>query len=318
MDVSSRRKPKSKGFHKKQIKSKIGCGVCGAEDGKYKCPKCRLPYCSVKCCKDHKKQCPALININQESTSSTTNTTEEKLSIEKCSQDSTTNMNMTTKMNTNTNITTNITKKSEYLPSDALTADPFENAIRRRKMIDEDDDSDDDEIDEHGWRITKDMMDRIDNSSWLRKELADGGLRQIIATIDNAEELLNGDGNGLDDCNDKKKRGRKRQRLNAVQALSAREAGLERAKHTNPKFAQFLDKLMLTAGVLVQHDSSSISGGADGDIEQSLKQLLQGENDLGNLSLPPLPSRRQLNLPVKDHENESSADENDSASDNDD
>ena len=43
-------------------------------------------------------------------------------------------------------------------------------------MLDDDDDSDCEE----GFRITSDMMSRLDNSSWLKKELSDGGLRQIL------------------------------------------------------------------------------------------------------------------------------------------
>lgn len=30
------------------------CCVCGKEDSSYKCPTCKLPYCSVSCCQRHK------------------------------------------------------------------------------------------------------------------------------------------------------------------------------------------------------------------------------------------------------------------------
>ena len=50
-------------------------------------------------------------------------------------------------------------RKSKYLPSDALTADPLENAVKRRRMLDEDDSGSDDEG--PGWRLTREMMDRI-------------------------------------------------------------------------------------------------------------------------------------------------------------
>ena len=42
-------------------KSKPCCVVCGSDDGRYKCPKCREPYCSVKCCREHKEKCPVLV-----------------------------------------------------------------------------------------------------------------------------------------------------------------------------------------------------------------------------------------------------------------
>ncbi|XP_011697215.1 PREDICTED: zinc finger HIT domain-containing protein 3 [Wasmannia auropunctata] len=32
------------------------CDVCGKDDAVYKCPTCRKPYCSVRCCKEHKTQ----------------------------------------------------------------------------------------------------------------------------------------------------------------------------------------------------------------------------------------------------------------------
>ena len=36
--------------------------------------------------------------------------------------------------------------------------------------------TDDSDLDEPGWRITSEMMDRVDLSDWLRSELGDGGL----------------------------------------------------------------------------------------------------------------------------------------------
>ncbi|KAK4115783.1 hypothetical protein N656DRAFT_826922 [Canariomyces notabilis] len=34
------------------------CGVCSAQPGKYKCPRCSMPYCSVACNKQHKENHP--------------------------------------------------------------------------------------------------------------------------------------------------------------------------------------------------------------------------------------------------------------------
>ncbi|KAK3946088.1 protein HIT1 [Diplogelasinospora grovesii] len=34
------------------------CGVCNKEQGKYKCPRCTMPYCSVACNKIHKENHP--------------------------------------------------------------------------------------------------------------------------------------------------------------------------------------------------------------------------------------------------------------------
>ena len=45
------------------------------------------------------------------------------------------------------------------------------------------DEMDDSDLDDPGWRITHDMMDRVDLSDWLRSELGDGGLRRMIFEI---------------------------------------------------------------------------------------------------------------------------------------
>ena len=184
---------------------------------------------------------------------------------------------------------------SEYLPSDALTADPLENAIRRRRMLD-DSDSDDDSLEENGLRISKDMMDKLDNSSWLRKELADGGLRQMIATIDNA------------DGENKKNEGsnRKRARINQALELSPREVALERAKHTNHKFRKFMDKLLLTAGVLVENN---------GNADDTITALLKGDLDTNNLSMVSIPSKRRPNHVEEDENSTDSSIQNESEPD---
>ena len=191
---------------------------------------------------------------------------------------------------------TTTTKNSEYLPSDALNVDPIENARKRRQMLDESD-SDDDSLDDHGWRITKEMMDRMDDSSWLRQELSDGGLRQMIAEIDNA------------DWESKKEHtSKKRRRINQPELLSPRETALERAKYTNEKFSKFVNKLMLTAGVLVEK-APQIS-------EVNIAALLSGEIDSSNLSLVAVPSKkRPPQLKIDDDSQSSSNSESDESSD---
>ena len=52
---------------------------------------------------------------------------------------------------------------------------------------DGDDETDDSDLDEPGWRITREMMDRMDLSDWLRSELGGGGLRRVIFEIDKAD-----------------------------------------------------------------------------------------------------------------------------------
>ena len=46
---------------------------------------------------------------------------------------------------------------------------------------DDDDETDDLDLDEPGWRITREMMDRMDSSDWMRSEL--GGRRPAAHDI---------------------------------------------------------------------------------------------------------------------------------------
>ncbi|CAM1325849.1 ZNHIT3 (predicted) [Pycnogonum litorale] len=41
------------------------CNICQENDRKYKCPECKIPYCSLKCYKRHQPQCfPAVKPAN--------------------------------------------------------------------------------------------------------------------------------------------------------------------------------------------------------------------------------------------------------------
>ena len=61
------------------------------------------------------------------------------------------------------------------------------------------DETDDSGLDEPGWRITREMMDHVDSSDWLRLELGDGGLRLMIFEIGEADlEASMSQGGGAD------------------------------------------------------------------------------------------------------------------------
>ena len=167
-------------------------------------------------------------------------------------------------------------RKSKYLPSDALTADPLENAVKRRRMLDDEDSDSDDEG--SGWRLTREMMDRIDNSQWLRNELADGGLRQLISEIDGADETAAAKGSYH-----KRRNYNSRNRFADMgkPKMSPRELALEKARRTNPNFGRFMDKLLLTAGILTTPDGGL---GEDGGGTASLEALLAGEEEVGHMT----------------------------------
>lgn len=208
-------------------KQKPACSVCNDETPKYKCPKCRVAYCSIACCKSHKEQ--------------------------GCQQE-----------------TKKEEAKSKYIPSDTLLRDPLENALERRKQVAEDDD----DLPE-GWKITEAMMDKMDNCDWLRTELQDGGLRQILHQVCSAPNTV------------------------AQGQRTHQEVALEQAKAKYPNFSRFMDKLLVLTGVLERQET-----------EQGLSEWLTLENaeELGPLALVPLPRKKR---PVIMQQNDTEQDAND-------
>lgn len=84
-----------------------------------------------------------------------------------------------------------------------------------------------------------------------------------------------------------KRKKRKHFRIDQPQELTQNEAALERAKHSNPKFAKFIDRLLLTAGVLVDNKK------VDDDI---VSALLGNDIDSSILTLASIPCKRKLNI----------------------
>ena len=151
--------------------------------------------------------------------------------------------------------------------------------MRRRRTLSEDEELEEEE--REGWRITKEMMDRVHGSKWLRNELADGGLRQLIYDIDIADETEEAKGGS-------KKRKRNWNTMGCIPEMTAREMALEKAKLSNGKFATFLDKLLLEAGVLRKHANET-----EEEEEALLSSFLNREENLGPLSLVPIVKKKQ-------------------------
>lgn len=178
-------------------------------------------------------------------------------------------------------------QQSKYLPAAA-----FKQSSLRKKRVGRSD-SDDDDDDQPGWNITPEMKQLIQRSDWLRKELQDGGLRHLIEQIDAAsdeeeedEHHLNGDESRSNNNKRRKKNwGMNGQsNMNGNIAVSPRELALARTKHSHPKFAAFMDRLLLTAGVLAE------SGGGDGgNGESNLFEVTRGLE--ARLELVPVPRR---------------------------
>lgn len=200
----------------------------------------------------------------------------------------------------------NTESESKYLTVDVLKQQSASRPKKRIRRSSNNNESDDD--DQPGWNITDEMKQLVQRSDWLRKELNDGGLRHLIGEIDAAsdveeeeDEADNGSNNyykrrknkwGMKDHNNKNG--------NAVDDISPRVLALARTKHSHPKFAAFMDKLLLTAGVL----TDGTGGGEEGE-------------GCGRLELVPVPRRGgEITAAAATGDQESqSEEEDDSASD---
>jgi len=153
-NINKRRRGRGRSANKQSTPIKTllseGCSVCKViQEGvspKYKCPKCRTSYCSVACCRKHKTVCP-------EKKGEPATTTKPKISD-------------TFAINTSRNYPTiNNADQSNHEESDC------------------DSSSDEDSSLEEGWKITDDMKKALRNSNWLRNELQDSGLREMITSV---------------------------------------------------------------------------------------------------------------------------------------
>jgi len=228
----------------------------------------------VGCCREHKTTCPALAKIGAADNES------------KGAGEPVAASGKGTAAAASSRSADLPSKKSKYLPSDVLTADPLENAVKRRRMLSDDEEDSDD--DEPGWRITREMMDRIDNSAWLKSELGDGGLRQLIAEIDGADEAAAAAASRSAYGGGRRYNGNNGRFANMVKVkTSPREIALERTKRTNPNFARFIDRMLLTAGIVATASRGDGTGG-DGSMV-SLEAMLAGEDVDEPVQLVPVP-----------------------------
>ena len=179
-----------------------------------------------------------------------------------------------------------VAKKSKYLPSDVLNRDPIQNAQLKRQQLGDgphDNVNDDEEL-EVGWKMTEEMMNEMDKSDWLRTELQDGGLRQLIWEVLSASTSLNRSG-----------------------SATHQEELLQMTSTKYPHFRTFLDKLKVLTGVL---ERQNVQGGDDDDLTQWLEQ--EGD-DLGPLAMKPQGcSRETSGLPVLPTNEDTSDDESSS------
>ena len=206
----TRWKKANKGESSKDKKSM--CIVCSSAIPKYKCPNCREPYCSVACCKAHKEACSP--NLTNAAAAATTN-----------------------------KINTDFQRSKYYLPTSRENDDsllrPIKKYGKRPSSMEEQ------QEEEELWHITEDMKQTLNNSQWLRKELSDGGLRQLIAEIDSSGK-----------------------------SSIERSEALHDAICKNSNFRGFVDQLLITTGVIVKEEDDRLVLVHPGRKKQNEKQLV--------------------------------------------
>jgi hypothetical protein len=176
-----------------------------------------------------------------------------------------------------------------------LVQDPVAHGQLARKELHSDDD--DDSLEE-GWKITQEMMDTMDKSDWLRKELKnDGGLRQIIFRIMTASDKVGTTRNGC----------------------TPQEEQLDQSKNDFPPFGNFMDKLLVLAGILERQPQQQEPQQQGGDVPEEilapLSEWLQEHQDREelqqSLALKPIPRRT---MPIFEPVDADASSDSDSAS----
>jgi len=216
---NSRGRPKAAPAVGRDETPRPGCSVCETGAPNYKCPQCRAIYCSIACCRKHKQElCAATAVSNNHNNNPAV-------------------ANGETTTNNNNEVTTNgaaapRTVRSKYLSDSELQKllDQQTRAGSSRKRP-----RDDHGSDEPGWSLTSDMIQSLRDSAWLREELQDDpGLRHWVSHIAHASNVCSGNSSN-----------------NSKQSAAATTPQERLLQETiNPSLRQFLDKLLVVAGVL--------------------------------------------------------------------
>jgi hypothetical protein len=137
-----------------------------------------------------------------------------------------------------------------------------------------DDAQDDDDLGP-GWKLTDDMIQKMTRSSWLRDELADSGLQQLIMKIvSSSTNIVNDNRRGYASSGQHFSRN----------FTTYREQLLSDIKLQYPQFQMFVGKLLYLAGVYERSDCT------ESNLNGTLDEWLSNVQHV-KFSLKPLPQR---------------------------
>jgi HIT zinc finger len=212
------------------------CDVCHeAEHPKYKCPRCDhgVAYCSIACFRLHKEQ---FHNESADASSASRNVDNEAIALPATPDDQKPAAAETSAPSRY--LRPDDVQRFQAMIAEALASDPMHGASN------EDDDLE--------WRITNDMKQEMQSSTWLQKELQDVGLQQLIRHI----VLCS---NNVVAGAPRNHAGARQHHGNAGRANKMRdppcpeteqERTLCQLQQQYPLFQRFVDQLLLRVGVL--------------------------------------------------------------------
>ena len=261
------------------------CSVCKVDDPKYKCPKCRSTYCSVDCCRKHKEEFCSIILASP--------TPEEK-------QD-----NHTVERHTHAYPPSKYFNKFEL--EKILSESKLDFNEVKKKLLD---DSNTDEDLGPGWQMTDDMIKIMKESKWLRQEVSDVGLQQLIMKIvSSSTNIIHAN-----------RRGNSKNSLPfSTNVQTYREQMLTDLKSQYPQFQTFVTKLLYLTEIYERCDPT------EADALIPIDEWLTNTNTAWtNFILKPIPQRirpgsTSLTIPEENSDTDTDTDsESTSSTDEDD
>lgn len=198
-------------------KEEAHCSVCTTGPPKYKCPQCRAFYCCIACCRRHKKEfCGKQVAATISAAASETNSTGNLPTVPR------------------SKYVRPPSALQELLSQQSGTAPPGSTGDFNDLAPD--------------WKITQDMKDALDNSTWLRLELEDPGLRALLTRIVHTPYETPASTTTTS-----------RRRGTAQRApTSQRELVLGELRETHAPLGHFVDKTLVLAGVLQRSDDANM------------------------------------------------------------
>jgi hypothetical protein len=138
------------------------------------------------------------------------------------------------------------------------------------------DDCNYDELEE-GWKLTDQMVRAMGKCDWLKRELQDESLRQLVALVTAASNAV------------VKAKFSKSRRLQGHDDETEQDNVLDLLKSELPHFRRFLDKLLVVAGVLERPPRRATDGAdvPDEDLDDWLERTVATEKE--PLTLKPIP-----------------------------